>query len=376
MASLPYTLRPSALAERWEARRWPATISRRQLLRLALCLPYVALALWADARGVRSGAQVELQQAARSLGGGFAFMAHASPIPLVVARLIPDTPGSLAVVGALCAGGLLHLCWERLLRAQVPVWLTALLLVGLAGAPVFWFNATENLAGFMGLACFAVAVAGALDFMFSRRTSGGYAAGVSLALAVLCDPAAVLYVASLLLAAPFFVWRRFRREPYSVRSTLAVLAFPTVAVFAIWVFLEWRFTGAVWHPIPLAPGALHFPHGIVPALTRSVSQVGWQLLCSPVFTLSALVVLRRRSISFLTFLSIPVGLVMAALLGLHDPRSQGIVLLDLLGLLAVPTRPRRLVAGLYAAAVPAGILLPLTVFGASGVTAFLHGIGL
>ncbi len=376
MASLPYGLRPPPLAERWEARRWPARLSRRQLLRLALCLPYVALAAWADARGVWSTEDLQLTHTARSLAGGFAFMSHASPIPLLFARVLPDTPASLAIVGALCAGGLLHLCWERLLRAQVPPWLTVILLVGLGGSPVLWFSAVENLSGMMCLACFTIAMAGALDFVFARRTSGGYAAGVSLALAVLCDPAALVYVASLLVAAPFFVWQRFRREPYSVRSTLAVLAFPTVALFGVWVFLEWRFTGAVWHPFALEPGALRFPDGAVSALCRSVSLVGWQLACCPVFVLSALVVLRRRSISFLAFLSIPLGLVVASWIGLHGPPSQGIELLDLLGLLAVPTRPRRAVAALYVATVPAGIALPLTLLGASGTATFLHGVGL
>ncbi|MGH8988937.1 MAG: hypothetical protein ACRDXC_10155, partial [Acidimicrobiales bacterium] len=302
--------------------------------------------------------------------------AHGSPVPLLLARVLPGTTDALTVVGALCAGGLVHGCWERLVRAQVPAWLTALLLLGLGGAPVLWFSAIEDVAGFMGLACFAVAVGGALDFMFSRRTSGGYAAGVSLALAVLCDPAALVYVASLLAAAPFVVWQRFRQEPCSVRSTVAVLAFPTAALLAAWVFLEWRFTGAVWHPIPLAPGALQLPHGAVSALSRSAARVGWELVCCPVFALSALVVLRRRSPSVLAFLAIPVGLVAAPLLGVHASPAQELVLLDLVGLLAVPTRPRRLVAALYAATVPAGILLPLAVFGTSGLQGFLHGVGL
>lgn len=378
MASLPYSHRPLPLADRWGPERWPATVTRRLLLRLALCLPYLALAGWAGTSGAVSDQNAALARAARSMGSGLRFMAYPSPVPLLVARLLPDAAVSLAMVGALCAGGVLHICWERLVRAQVPSWLIAMLLVGLGASPALWLTAAGNVAGMMGLAFFSVAMAGTLDFVFSSRTSSGYAAGVSLALAVLCDPIAVAYAAALLAATPFLFWRRFRHEPYLVRSTLAVLAFPTVAVLGFWAFLGWRFSAGAWHPLALIapfPGVLHPPFGGALAAGRSASLLGRQLLCSPIFAVSALMALRRRLVNAVAFLFMPVFLLLASLVGIHAPAVQGVVALDVLGLLAVPTRPRRSAAALYAATVPVGIILPLTILGAPSLTALIHGVG-
>jgi hypothetical protein len=349
-------------------------------LRLVLCLPFVALGAWVDTRGVVSAVNASIAHDAQSFvfgSTGLGFLAHAyPPIPVALAKIVPGAPGSLAIVGALCAGGLLQLCWERLVRAQVPGWLAAMLLVGLAGAPVFWFTVTENLPGFLGLACFAVAMAGMLDFLFSARTSGGFVAGLSIGLAVMCDPSAIVYAASLLLAAPFLAWERFRHEPYAIRSTLAVLAFPAVALMAAWVFLQWRITGSVWHTLAIAPNAFRFPYGVLDGLSRSASLVGWQVLCSPVFVVSAALVLWRRPIAFCAFLVVPLDLVVAGWLGLLTSTGQGLVLLSLLGVLAVPTRPGRIPSILLAVAVPVGIVAPLLVVHAFGVWPFLRTIGL
>jgi hypothetical protein len=379
MASLQYSL-PPVLAERWDARRWPATLLRRTILRALLCLPFMVLGAWEDHRQVQSAVDLDLVRAGQAITFGSSkldFLAHAyPPVPVVLARLVPGSPGSLAVFGALCAGGLLHICWERLARARVQGWLVALLLVGLAGTPIFWFNATENFVGFLGLACFAVAMAGTLDFLFSARTSGGFAAGLSLALAVLCDPAALVYAVSLIVAVPFLAWERFRDEPHIIRSTFAVLAFPTLAVLAAWTFLEWRFTGAVWHPLSVAPYAFRFHDGVLTGFVLSVRHVGWQVLCSPVFLVSAALVLRRRPVAFLGFLAVPLDLVLTSWFGLHTPTEQGLVLLSVLGVLAVPTQPNRLERTLYAVAVPAGVAASLLFADGPGVGSFLRGIGL
>ena len=379
MVSVPYSL-PPLLADRWEARRWPVSLLRRHLLRLVLCLPFVALAIWADAQGVFSAVNASIARDAQSFAfgsTGLGFLTHAyPPIPVALAKVVPGAPGSLAIVGALCAGGLLQLCWERLLRAQVPGWLAAMLLLGLAGAPVFWLTTTENLPGFLGLACFAVAMAGMLDFLFSARTTGGFVAGLSIGLAVMCDPSSIVYAASLLLAAPFLAWERFHDEPYAMRSTLAVLAFPAVAVMAAWVFLQWRFTGSVWHPLAMAPDAFRFPYGVLDGLSRSASLVGWQLLCSPVFLISAVLVLWRRPIAFCAFLIVPLDLVVAGWLGLLVSTAQGLVLLSLLGVLAVPTWPGRLPSVLLAVAVPVGMVASLFVANGFGVWPYLRAIGL
>ncbi len=380
MASRLFPLHPQSAAEhweprRWDTRRWPATIRARQLLRLVLCIPYVALAAWAALRGVRFPADAELAHAAAALNGGLGFLAQPRPLALLVARVLPGAPGSLAVVGALGAGGLVQLVWERLVRARAPRWLTVLLIVGFAAAPFLWWTALSNLAGIMGLACLAVAITGTLEFLFGRRTSAGYAAGVSLALAMLCDPLAVICVAAVLVAAPFLAWPRLREEPYSVRSTLAILAFPSVALVGIWAFLEWRFTGVVGH-IPFMPIGAHLGSGVLSALGRAGSQAGWNLVCAPIFVLSALFALRRRALAFVAFCLVPAALFVAELLGLHASPVTTVALMSVLGLVAVPSLPARVHAVLYAAAVPASLVVPLVVMGSADPGSVLHALGM
>lgn len=380
MASRLFPLHPQSAAEHWETRhwetrRWPATIRARQLLRLVLCLPYVALAAWAALRGVRLPADAELAHAAAALNGGLGFLEQPRPLALLVARVLPGTPGSLAVAGALGAGGLVQLVWERLVRARVPRWLTVLLIVGFAAAPFLWWTALSNLAGIMGVACLAVAITGTMEFLFGRRTSAGYAAGVSFALAMLCDPLAVICVAALLVAAPFLAWPRLREEPYSVRSTLAILAFPSVALVGIWAFLEWRFTGAVAH-VPFMPIGAHLGSGVLSALGRAGSQAGWNLVCAPIFVLSAFFALRRRALAFIAYCLVPAALFVAELLGLHASLVTSVALMSVLGLVAVPSSPARVHAVLYAAAVPASLIVPLVVMGSADTGSLLHALGM
>jgi hypothetical protein len=379
MDSVPYSL-PSILTDRWLATRWPATFERRTLLRLLLCCPYLALAAWSNHRGYHSPANIGLWHQATPVyvfSSRLTFLARSyPPIPTLLAALVPGGINGLALLGALAAGGLLHLAWERLLRAEVPHWLIAVLLVGLGAAPIFCFNATQNLVGFLGLACFAVAMAGMLDFLFAGRTSSGFVAGLSLGLAVLCDPAALVYAASVLIGAPLLAWERFRRNPQAIASTMAVLVYPTFAFLGAWAFLEWRFTGTVWHQLPVAPDAFRFPHGVTSGLSAVLGHVGRQLICAPVFLLSWALVLRRRPVAFLAFLAVPLDLIVSAWIGLHTPTEQGLVLLNLLGVLAVPSRPGRVVSVLYLVAVPLGVLLSILYLDGTTIEHYLHAIGL
>lgn len=380
MASVPQSL-PSILTERWSAQRWPESLSQRTLLRLLLCLPYLALAVWADHRGFHSTINTGLAAQGEPVAlfsSNLDFLAQAyPPVPTVLAAIVPGGVGALAVLGALATGGLLHLCWERLVRADAPGRLIAALLLGLACMPAFWFNATQNLVGFLGLALFAITLAGMLDFLFSGRTSSGFAAGLSLGFAVLCDPAALVYALSVAVAAPFLAWERFRNDPQAIASTMAVLLYPTLMFLTAWAFLQWRFTGALWHEQPIAPHAFRFPHGVLGYLGTRSERIGLQVLCSPVFLLSAFLVLRRRPIAFVALVIVPLDLIATVWLGLRATNLQGLVLLNLIGVLAVPTRPPRIVCALYLVAAPLGVLLSILLLDQSShVLDFVHAIGL
>ncbi len=379
MASPPYSL-PPVLTERWSAVRWPATAGRRTLTRLALSAPYVVLAVWLQARGVHSLPNAQLERVAGSLSRPGATVGAVTrafpPLGPAIARLLPGGPGTLGIVGALGAGAVLHLCWERLVRASVPRWLIVLLLAGVGGSPIFWYNATGNLVGFVGLIAFVVAAAGLLDFLYLGRTTGGYAAGLSMAFAVLCDPAALVYALSMAIAIPFLGWERFRGEPIAILSAVAVVVFPTVAAVTAWAFLEWRFTGTVNHSLLFASGAFGFPAGLAGGLRAAASHVGWELTCAPVFAVGAVSLLPRRPMAAVGLLAVPLDLVLTAWFGLHAQTGQGIVLLSIVGLMAVPSRPNRIIAAVLAVEAVAGAVCTVALSDVGGTAHLLRAMGL
>ncbi len=378
MASPPYSL-PPALAERWAAVRWPATFGRRMLMRLALSAPYVAIAVWLHVRGILTE-NVRLEQFARAFGRSGTSPGAVTrifpPLAPAAARLLPGGAEALGIVGALAAGCLLHLCWERLVRASVPRWLVAVLLAAAGACPVLWLDAAGNVMGFLAVVLLAVAVAGMVDFLHFNRTTGGYAAGLSLALAVLCDPAALAFAAGVVLAVPLLGWERVRRELGSSLSGTAVVLFPTVAVLGAWAFLEWRFTGAVRHSLLFAPYAFHFRTGVLAGLAAAASRVGWELSCAPVLLVAAICLWRRRPLVAAGLLVVPLDLVLATWLGLHVPTAEGIVLLGVTGLMVVPTRPDRLVSAVLAVEAVAGAACAVALTGAGETGQLLRALGL
>lgn len=371
------SLRP-AIAGQLPSRRWPASLAARVGLRATLCLPYLALAGWAAACGVRSPVELALERHAEQIrwSQGLTWIGHAyPPVPSVLAEL-PGGPLTLGLLGGLLAGGVLHLAWQHLVRLEVPGWLVAVLLVTLGATPAFCYNATQDFTGFVGLALFALALAGLLDFTLAQRTTGGFVAGICLALAVLCDPSALLYTAGVLLASPLLAWRRSRLAPGAIRSTAAVLVFPTVALAGAWLFLQWRYTGHLYRLGEIAPGFLHFPGGAAASLRHDLAGLGLGLALSPLFLVSALLLARRRPAGFLALLLVPTEVLFTSWLGLHASTSQGLVLLQLAALLALPRRPGRWTALLVATAAAVQVLLWLTVLGSlGGVGAWLTAIG-
>lgn len=380
MASLP-SRAPFPLAERAGRVRWPATQGHRTLLRLALSTPYVGLSIWLAAHGFRSAQDVQIARAARALGtSGLSLGAVVRtfpPLAPLVSRLLPGGARSLGVVGALCTGGTLHLCWERLVRACVPRWLVAVL-VGAAGAsPIFWFVATGEPTDFVSVALLTVAIAGTFDFVYLGSTTGGYAAGCSLALTVLWDPGSLVYVGGVALAIPFLAWERVRREPGVSRSAVAVVTFPTVAAVAAWAFLAWRFAGHMdWSllvssstPSGARAGALH-------GLAGAATQLAWQVCCAPVVVIGTACLFEHRPMPAIGVLVVVSSLFASSWLALRFSGLDGVVLLDIVGFVTVPAHPPRVVAVSLGAAAVAGLALSVMSSLSGGPGHLLHALGL
>lgn len=386
MASAPQTLpppRPSvtgAPARRRDAARREvgaaaeAGLARRHSLRLALCLPYLALAGWAIADGARPPADVALEKAAHAHLASAAWIAHAVPLlPVLVARVLPGGTAALVAASALCAGGVLQLVVARLVRAGLDRRLVGAALAGIAAMPLFWAAIGTSFAVAASLACIAVAFAGGVDFVLARRTSGGYAAGISLAGAVLCAPGAVGCVVALVAATFTVTVVRRRAEPLVTRSLTAVLVFPTLVVVSGFAFFDWRLAGAAAAPL-VAIGLAHWPHASLAGLVHGARTAGLALACSPVFVVSGVLSARRRSVTGLGFAALPVALALEGALGLSLSVGELALVLALFGILVLARTPGRLAPALVCAALVAGAVCSTLLL--APTTPALHALGL
>ena len=325
--------------------RWPATASRRWLMRLALAEPYALLVLVADARGIASPENLRLERAGELVDWGadeFTWVAQAyPPVPTALASLLPGGVVMLGFVGAVCAGVILQVLWERMHQRSVPAVPMALLLLSVGATPAFLFSSTHDLAAFLGMSLFTVALAGLLRFAVDGDTEGGFQCGLALGVAAMCDPATAIFAVLLGIAAPLVAWRRYRGEPGAVSATFAVVLFPTVAAFAGWAFLEWRFTGGAYASIRTDPLFLDFPGGVLATLVREIGWMVQRLAITPVYVVVAVLLVARRRTAFLVPILPPLAVLLTQFLGLHLATGQGLVILATAALMIVPADPSR-----------------------------------
>jgi hypothetical protein len=356
MASAPATLRvPPFLS--WREQRWPRAAWARWGLRLAVAVPYVALADLANARGGASAANLALSHQAQALtwtSGRLDWVAHAyPPLPLALARVVPGGAFGLAVAGALCTGVLLQLTVERLILRSVPTASALVLAASVAVMPVFWFVAVRDVVSFLTLSLLSAALTGLLDFMFNRSTESGFIAGIGFGLATLCDLSALSFAVAGAVAAVLVAPRaRAVREIARRRAAATVVLFPSAAALVGWSFLEWRFSGSWTRSFTLAePGLFRFVGGAGGSLVRSANAVGIDLLFAPVFIVAAALVLTRRPSSFLSGVAVLGCLIADGWLGAALGRPATVVLLAVVGLALLPEHPSRLEQGVLWVAV-------------------------
>ncbi|MEV0715513.1 hypothetical protein [Asanoa sp. NPDC050611] len=287
---------PSTVAiprwQRWDAaeERRPRTAGRRWLLRLALALPFAALALQAGQQGYAATGLTAL------LPGG-------------------------VLLTCLTTGVVLAALGERLVAWQVPMRLGLPLVL----VPVLAYAGSQDLTAMLTVAFLALAVEGFVHFAVAGRSDGAVRAGLALAAAVLCDPTAIVYAAAFAAVAPFVAAERRRPVP----PGWAVLLFPTLAATAGWALLDWRLTGAVEIALD--------PRGLSAAAGGAVLAVAH----TPLYAAIAVVYAVRRPRALAGFLVPVVGVFGALLAGLAYSAVTAYLLLTVVALVAVPRSPSR-----------------------------------
>lgn len=298
------------------------------------------LALWADRRGFASAANATLQERAdlaRAGGGDLSGVRDAyPPMPTFLAGILSGGTAGVAVLSSVCAGIAMQLVTARMVRRGLPLLLMAALVLALVAVPALWFEATQNLSGFLALMFLVVALDGFVRFVARGDTIGGFVAGLALAAAFLCDPIALVYTAALAVAAPLLTPRALRGEPGLTRATTSVLVFPILAVAGGWAFLEWRFTGGAFATLRTDHDWFTFPGGVGESLVDALDYVGGVLLRAPVYACVAVLLARRNVGASIAYLVPVIGLVLADWAGFHMTEALAFALLVLVALYSVP----------------------------------------
>jgi hypothetical protein len=165
------------------------------------------------------------------------------PISTLTAAITPGGTLGLGLVGAAAAGIFLQRVLEIMVQRKFPPSTTVILLYALAGNPLFFFTATENLAGFLGLMFFGLAVADILRFVSWGNTHAGFRAGVFFMLGALSDIGGLLYIVTAAATMPFL--RHSRSGQAGVRrANVLVVVFPTLSALGGIMMLNWIFLGS------------------------------------------------------------------------------------------------------------------------------------
>ncbi|WP_436535155.1 hypothetical protein [Actinoplanes sp. HUAS TT8] len=300
---------PPARPDRW---RWP---------RALLTLPLPLLLIWqARRKGVVS--------------------------PLLD-RVDPTIVSALVV---LASGVYCHVLAARLHKHGVPRLAAAFIVAG-PGLAICAVGTTD-LPSMIGMALVVVALDGYLRFVVDGQTLGGFVAGITLACAAVCDLATLVYMAALAAAVPFLAGT-WARQVKATTAILAVLAFPSVAVYLGWLYVRWRFgAGSPHNSTPMS--AFDPVRGAVTA----ISGLAHCLL----YVVSAAAVARRRRSALPAYL-LPVAVV-ALLVAVGASRSTLVINLFFTAVAVTAIRthlPRRdwaILAGVAAAQIGLVLMWP------------------
>ena len=334
MVSAPSTPRRSTGAHHKKPDPVPAAL-RRLAIGTFLVVPYLIVVLVNGA----GGPNIELDRRGDLIEWGGSDLSFVRdlfpPLPVGLAGALPGGPVVLGVVGAILAAVALEFLVERLRRRGFPWWFSTPVVIGIGAVPVYGRTATTDLATFAGLVLLLFAIAGLLEFTGLGDTGGGFRAGLALGIGVACDLTVAVYALGIGVMAPLIARRA---APYATQAAMLVLLFPSCAALTGWAFLEWRFSGGAFHAVELQAGG-----SVLPTLSA--------LALSPVFLLSAAVLVRRNAAAAIALLIPVLGLMVSDALGLSHGRGTAMIVLALIGAFTIAPDPSRNLARLYALAV-------------------------
>ncbi|MGY6496969.1 MAG: hypothetical protein ACXIUP_01960 [Microcella sp.] len=212
----------------------------------------------------------------------------------IAVAIAPLGAAGLAIAGVVAAGFLLQGVVQILAQRAVSISFGTALMVALAATPLFFFLVNENLAAFLAITFFGLALADIQRFVTWGNTGSGFRAGLLLAAAALSDSSGIVLLVIALVAAPFLRSGRWTTRGLRAANTL-VLAFPALGTLTTVVLLNVAFfrvlwpvdADGLWASIPERAGQLGALYTETP-LTAV-------LLASPVLVAVLIAIITRRA---------------------------------------------------------------------------------
>lgn len=335
--------------ERLDARRttdrsridpYPFRGPLRWILRAALAVPFIALSIVLEIGGAFPSNSPNALRVARvqTIQWDRADVAWVGqlfpPVSTLIAAVVPGGVFGLALVGSLAAGFIVQKALQVMVQRRFAPSTAILLTAALAANPLFFYMATQNLSGFLGIAMFGLALGDVMRFVVWGNTQSGFRAGVLLMFASLTDVSGLLYVLAAGVTAPLLTLGR-NGQRGARGSNVIVVVFPTVSAFVTVMFLQLVFLGN-----PLALFASYVdpnPARVALASSLFTSLNGFLILAPLLIAWLTSVIVRRPGaivISAMVFVAVLGGYV----IGLVPLTSAGNVYL-VMTLLAVALVP-------------------------------------
>ena len=158
-----------------------------------------------------------------------------------------------------------------------------------------------------------------------------------------------------LIAFTAYVWL-LRNTSAAYVATYAYVN-PVVAVLLGWAFLEWRFDSSAFAFVTSDLGLFQFEVSPMADLWAAAGEVARNIAFVPVYVAVALLLILRRPINGLGFLIPVAGLILVRWSGLFYSATATLVLLTLLAMVSVPSKPTRLGRWIVPAAATAQLLM-------------------
>lgn len=225
---------------------WPRRTPRRWMLRGVFALPYVIFALVVSALGATNSPNATLVARATQIDWGRADAQWLGdifpPVSTLLAGFVPGGAFTLSIIGALSAGVFLQKLIEIMVQRRFGRSTIVILMMALGLNPLFFYNATQNYAAFLGLLLFGLGLSHIVRFITWGNTESGFRVGLYFMVAVLTDVTALVYVTAAALSAPFLRHRRAGVRG-ARRANALVILFPAASALVSLAVLNAVFLG-------------------------------------------------------------------------------------------------------------------------------------